>query len=63
MQRIMDLWDDTDGGSRFMLWVPDPLLNDCWAVIFDGKPSWRKEGPHYWKTTLSFIEIPRRVWP
>ena len=59
---IEALWDAAEGGSKFFLWVPDPLLNDVWAVVFDGRLNVQKENPDLFHYTLQLREVPRQNW-
>lgn len=47
-------------GSRPVLWVPDPLINDAWLCQFAIDDTY-SEGIHF--TRLEVVEIPRVRWP
>ena len=54
-------YDSTNDNELFSIIVPDPLLNDAWAVKF-AQFSYRKQGPDEFRVILSLVEIPRRRW-
>jgi hypothetical protein len=58
---IFDWYWSTRDGVRFGLIVPDSTLNDVWAVKFAAMPQRTIKGGLH-SVTLSFVEIPRKVW-
>ena len=62
MDAVVDWYESTEDGDLISIIVPDPLLNDAWAVVFDDF-SYEKQGPEIYNVTLNFREVPRKRWP
>lgn len=60
-EALMRWFWSTRDGVRFGLIVPDSTINDVWAVKFTAMPERTIKGGMH-SMTLSFLEIPRRVW-
>lgn len=59
---VEEWYRSTNDGQYLSLIIPDPLVNDAWAVRFDGEFQYEKFGPNIYMVTLNFIESPRIRW-
>lgn len=65
LEDIKAWWQAQQGGSLTSYIVPDPDVNDLWAVKFVGlqyEPAIPALGAGLWLVNLTFIEVPRVRW-
>lgn len=61
MTAVQAWFDSTNDGELMSIIVPDPTVNDAWAVKFQSF-GFEKGGPDEYFVELKFVEFPRFRW-